>query len=84
MKGTGFSVPACAVTILILWLSYACASDITNLVFGNNRDGMPAAFGDFNSDELTDVFVVRGKYLYCTLHLKKWQQSLVLFCFKNT
>lgn len=35
------------------------ASDITNLVFGHLTDGMPAAFGDFNSDELTDVFVLR-------------------------
>lgn len=34
-------------------------SDITNLVFGSLTDGMPAAFGDFNSDELTDVFVLR-------------------------
>lgn len=35
------------------------ASDITNLVFNRITDGMPAAFGDFNSDELTDVFVQR-------------------------
>ncbi|ENN75405.1 hypothetical protein YQE_07956, partial [Dendroctonus ponderosae] len=34
------------------------ASDITPLVFGGFTEGMPAAFGDFNSDELTDVFVV--------------------------
>lgn len=34
-------------------------SDITNAVFGTVTDGMPAAFGDFNSDELTDVFVIR-------------------------
>lgn len=33
-------------------------SDITNAVFGKVLDGMPAAFGDFNSDELTDVFVL--------------------------
>lgn len=39
--------------------------DITNAVFGNVLDGMPAAFGDFNSDELTDIFVIRknGKTL---------------------
>ncbi|XP_017775696.1 PREDICTED: T-cell immunomodulatory protein [Nicrophorus vespilloides] len=36
-------------------------SDITQNVFGNVVDGMPAAFGDFNSDELTDVFVLRDK-----------------------
>lgn len=35
-------------------------SDITKLVFGSVRDVRPAAFGDFNSDELTDVFVTRG------------------------
>lgn len=34
-------------------------SDITAAVFGNVLDGMPAAFGDFDSDELTDVFMVR-------------------------
>ncbi|XP_076244037.1 T-cell immunomodulatory protein [Calliopsis andreniformis] len=34
-------------------------SDITRAVFGGVLDGMPAAFGDFNSDELTDVFMLR-------------------------
>ncbi|XP_060528784.1 T-cell immunomodulatory protein isoform X1 [Cylas formicarius] len=34
------------------------SSDITHLVFSGFTDGMPAAFGDFNSDELTDVFVL--------------------------
>ncbi|KAL7293645.1 hypothetical protein TKK_0012726 [Trichogramma kaykai] len=33
-------------------------SDITTAVFGKELDRMPAAFGDFNSDELTDVFVL--------------------------
>lgn len=45
--------------------SFLCVvqcSDITNLVFGSVRDGLPAAFGDFNSDELTDVFVIRNKH----------------------
>lgn len=36
------------------------ASDITKAVFGTIRDVIPAAFGDFNSDELTDVFVLRN------------------------
>lgn len=40
-------------------ISTVNSSDITNLVFGQLTDGMPAAFGDFNSDELTDVFVLR-------------------------
>lgn len=41
-------------------------SDITHLAFGGFTDGMPAAFGDFNSDELTDVFVVLGKTILPT------------------
>ncbi|XP_065155827.1 T-cell immunomodulatory protein [Atheta coriaria] len=40
-------------------LSLINSSDITSKVFGPLVDGMPAAFGDFNSDELTDVFVLR-------------------------
>lgn len=48
----------CVVTMLAVKVR---ASDITPLVFGGFTEGMPAAFGDFNSDELTDVFVVLGK-----------------------
>lgn len=45
------------VTILVILSSVKC-SDITKLVFGDFTRGLPAAFGDFNSDELTDVFVL--------------------------
>lgn len=44
---------------LFALISLVRCSDITPAVFGNVLDGMPAAFGDFNSDELTDVFMVR-------------------------
>lgn len=47
---------------LVLVLLYAAvihASDITNIVFGNVKEGVVAAFGDFNSDELTDIFVIQ-------------------------
>ncbi|XP_012258335.2 T-cell immunomodulatory protein [Athalia rosae] len=44
--------------ISLVSLSVKC-SDITPIVFGKVLDGMPAAFGDFDSDELTDVFVLR-------------------------
>lgn len=37
----------------------ASSKDISVNVFGNDRDGLLAAFGDFNSDELTDVFVTK-------------------------
>ncbi|XP_034111512.1 T-cell immunomodulatory protein [Drosophila albomicans] len=39
----------------------AHASNITSIVFGDIKEGVVAAFGDFNSDELTDVFVIRDK-----------------------
>lgn len=48
------------VLLTLLLCSLSKCSDITNIVFGSVRDGMPAAFGDFNSDELTDVFVLRN------------------------
>lgn len=53
-----------AITMFILFVllgalvASSSSSDITSLVFGNVLDGMPAAFGDFNSDELTDLFVL--------------------------
>lgn len=45
---------------LVALVSVARCSDITSAVFGSVLDGMPAAFGDFNSDELTDVFMLRN------------------------
>jgi integrin alpha FG-GAP repeat containing protein 1 len=36
------------------------AGDVTNLVFGSIKDAIPAAYGDFNSDEFTDVFIIRN------------------------
>ncbi|XP_050304713.1 T-cell immunomodulatory protein [Anthonomus grandis grandis] len=46
-------------TILLITQKVICSdSDITHSVFGGFTNGMPAAFGDFNSDELTDVFVL--------------------------
>ncbi|XP_012225353.1 T-cell immunomodulatory protein [Linepithema humile] len=45
---------------LVVLVSTARCSDITSAVFGSVLDGMPAAFGDFNSDELTDVFMLRN------------------------
>lgn len=35
-------------------------NDMTETSFGKNTEGVLAAFGDFNSDELTDVFVIRN------------------------
>jgi len=35
--------------------------DITYPVFGYNFQGQPAAFGDFDSDELTDMFILKDQ-----------------------
>ncbi|GLV36022.1 uncharacterized protein CBL_01786 [Carabus blaptoides fortunei] len=48
------------IVVLMWFCTCVQASDISKSVFGSVRDGMPAAFGDFNSDELTDVFVLRN------------------------
>lgn len=46
-------------TIILMLVNLCFASDITGAVFGNATTSMPAAFGDFNSDKLTDIFVIR-------------------------
>lgn len=43
--------------VLVLTIRQICASDITSQAFGTINDTIVSAFGDFNSDELTDVFV---------------------------
>lgn len=43
-------------------LSQVCVSiDITYPVFGYNVQGQPVAFGDFDSDELTDMFILKDQ-----------------------
>ena len=51
--------------MFMLWLLFlvplaSAGGDVTSNVFGNVVNVKPAAFGDFNSDELTDLFVLRG------------------------
>lgn len=43
--------------VLVLTVRQIWASDITSQAFGEINDTIISAFGDFNSDELTDVFV---------------------------
>lgn len=52
-------------------------NDITSAVFGNVLDGMPAAFGDFNSDELTDVFMLRKNGTTVQIFLAAEQEPLL-------
>ncbi|XP_063975129.1 T-cell immunomodulatory protein [Diachasmimorpha longicaudata] len=74
--------------LLASLISSTTTSDITSAVFGNVLDGMPAAFGDFNSDELTDVFVLRKNATTLEILLASDQEPLLrpanLTCtFKN-
>lgn len=43
-------------------IALVSSSDITHLAFGGVDDAIPAAYGDFNSDELTDVFVIKDNF----------------------
>lgn len=43
-------------------LIFVFSTDISQIVFGNLDDAIPSAYGDFNSDELTDVFVLRDDF----------------------
>lgn len=63
--------------ILLFWLSLfgvSCVlgdliSDVTNDVGLSNVEGIIAAYGDFNSDKTTDIFVISndGKFYYSFL-----------------
>ncbi|XP_054286025.1 T-cell immunomodulatory protein-like isoform X2 [Macrosteles quadrilineatus] len=46
--------------LLISTVVPVSADDATQQMFGDFTDGLPAAFGDFNSDEITDLFVIRN------------------------
>ena len=42
-------------------------SDVTDDLFGGSKNGVVAAFGDFNADKLTDIFVLvdSGRSVVC-------------------
>ncbi|XP_049867351.1 T-cell immunomodulatory protein [Pectinophora gossypiella] len=51
----------CYKIVLLVILSSICCSaisDMTESSFGQYKEGILAAFGDFNSDELTDAFLI--------------------------
>lgn len=56
---------------LLALISFICVrhgafglQDVTGDLFGSENVGTVAAFGDFNSDKQTDIFVIReGEYL---------------------
>ncbi|PNF28016.1 T-cell immunomodulatory protein [Cryptotermes secundus] len=61
-KGTFEKAVCCMWLIFLLQtVPLVAGGNITSSVFGLVTGVRPAAFGDFNSDELTDLFVIRGK-----------------------
>lgn len=50
------------VIILVTLFVVNESSDITKDVFDSVPEGLIAAYGDFNSDELTDVFVIKNNF----------------------
>ncbi|KAK8385661.1 hypothetical protein O3P69_016441 [Scylla paramamosain] len=44
--------------IVLVTVTQSLGLNFTEYVFGTNTNFLPAAFGDFNSDKLTDLFVV--------------------------
>ena len=44
---------------LLCSLTHAGLTNSTSSVFGEYVDALPSAFGDFNSDKLTDLFVIK-------------------------
>ncbi|CAG9864989.1 unnamed protein product [Phyllotreta striolata] len=50
--------PINSICFLLLAVFSVECSDITKLALAGVTEDLPAAFGDFNSDELTDVFVL--------------------------
>lgn len=47
---------------LLNFVFFVSCTDITHLAFGGVEDAIPAAYGDYNSDELTDIFVLRDNF----------------------
>lgn len=68
--------PKVAFLLFTFVIAVQC-SDISPAVFGNILDGMPAAFGDFNSDELTDVFMLRQNGMTVQIFLAAEQEPLL-------
>lgn len=59
-------------------------SDITSIVFGEIKEGVVAAFGDFNSDELTDIFVIRDKRKTLQILFGTYIRDILRLCKNRT
>lgn len=77
------------VYILLSFVVILCSAvmDMTISSFGLNNNGFIAAFGDFNSDELTDAFIINGSSVEVLLaHDKEpfLRPSTLVCSFNNT
>ena len=52
-------------TYLRLCFCGSVVEDITSSLFQNNENDVIAAFGDFDADKLTDIFVISSDGKYC-------------------
>lgn len=59
------------ISVLLCYIQAASSNnnDLTKDAFGYMTDILPAAFGDFNSDELTDLFVIEPDFRNVTVLL---------------
>jgi integrin alpha FG-GAP repeat containing protein 1 len=68
-----------SMAVFFILINICSGSDITSAVFGNATTNMPAAFGDFNSDKLTDIFVIRENGHTLDILLAGDQEPLMQF-----
>lgn len=48
----------CVVVFVPIQVAFAVDQNITINAFGGRTDALPVAYGDFNSDEQTDIFIL--------------------------
>ena len=62
MRMWTFSINVLAFTLYISGPNFANGlQDVTTDLFGSENYGTVAAFGDFNSDKQTDIFIIRER-----------------------
>lgn len=61
MTSSADSLVKLIVSLLLLKYITSSLINLTSDVFGGNTDGIIAAFGDINSDKLTDLFILSNK-----------------------
>ena len=66
MRMWTFSINVLAFTLYISGQHFANGlQDVTTDLFGSENYGTVAAFGDFNSDKQTDIFIIRERECWC-------------------